>query len=146
MNVGESSAKGISNDIPATGVTLVSAGMPFDVGAGESYHFLYTLSNTSTNLAGFDHCIVAPGCTGSYINTSSTSASIGDNAGTTGLAVNTRYGKTGNFNDTHSNTISGILVNGGAATTCDLQFAKHAAVGVDTVTNGGSSVLYTRIA
>ncbi len=146
MNVGESLSVYLANDVSASNTTLISAGLSFAIGAGESYHFVYTLSCASTNLAGFDHKVNAPNCTGAYINTSSTSASIGVNGNTTGLAVNTRYGKIGSFQETHSNTISGDLVNTGGATTCDLQFAKNTATGVSTVVKGGSSVLYTRTA
>ncbi len=146
MNVGESNAVGITSDVPATNTTLVSAGLSFAVGAGESYHFLYTLSCTSTNLAGFEFNLVAPNCSGNFINTSSTSASVGVNGTTTGLSPNTQYGKQGTFQETHSNTISGIITNGGGATTCDLQFAQNTTNGTPSKVKGGSSVLYTRIA
>lgn len=141
MNVGESLSVNLANDVPSSKTTLISAGLPFPVGAGESYHFIYTLSCTATNLAGFDHKINAPNCNGNYINTSSTSASMGS-----GLAVNSREGKVGTFQDTTSNTISGDFVNTGGATTCDLMFAQNTTNAIPSKVKKGSSVLYTRTA
>lgn len=141
MNVGESLSVQITSDASNASTTLQSAGLPFNVGANESYHFQYILTCTSTNLAGFEHKLNAPGCSGTYVNVSSTSASMGSN-----LSVNTQYGKQGTFQDTHANIISGDLVNSGGATTCDLEFAQNTSNVTATKIKAGSSVVYTRTA
>lgn len=141
MNIGESSAVTLGSDITNGTTTLASSGLSFAIGANESYSFRYTTSQVAVGTTGFDFKINAPGCTGTYINTSSSSASVGG-----GLSINTKYGKAGTFVETANVNYSGEVVNGGGATTCDLEFAQNTSNATANRIKGGSTVVFTRIA